>query len=159
MDYCRYMAENFATFEYKTQEEVLTVIKFLTNILSTTGMQVLEILSPSHLLTHLRGSFRPHPPSQGALSPHDRQDESAMDVVPPCSPEKFDKPDAKQYDRPALLRTSVIIAMVMLLKVHLKVLYSLSEEYEYPKLSMFIMEILTLSTVNAANLWLARRAP
>jgi cohesin loading factor subunit SCC2 len=47
------MAENFATFEYKTLEEVLTVIKYLTNILSTTGMQLLEIVSPSHLLTHL----------------------------------------------------------------------------------------------------------
>ena len=47
------MAENFATFEYKTLEEVLTVIRYLTNILSTTGMQLLEIVSPSHLLTHL----------------------------------------------------------------------------------------------------------
>jgi len=47
------MAENFATFDYKTVEEVLTVIKYLTNVLSTTGMQLLEILSPSHLLTHL----------------------------------------------------------------------------------------------------------
>jgi cohesin loading factor subunit SCC2 len=47
------MAENFASFEYKTLEEVLTVIKYLTNILSTTGMQILEIVSPSHLLTHL----------------------------------------------------------------------------------------------------------
>ena len=47
------MAENFATFEYKTLEEVLTVIKYLTNFLSTTGMQLLEIVSPSHLLTHL----------------------------------------------------------------------------------------------------------
>src|SRR6266496_911975 len=116
------MAENFATFEYKTQEEVLTVIKFLTNILSTTGMQLLEILSPSHLLTHLHGSLRPQPP-QETLSSNDRQDD-AMDIVPP-SPEKFDKPEAKQYDRPALLRTSVIVAMVMLLKVHLKILYSL----------------------------------
>jgi hypothetical protein len=49
------MAENFASFEYKTMEEVLTVIKYLTNILSTTGMQLLEIVSPSHLLTHLHG--------------------------------------------------------------------------------------------------------
>jgi hypothetical protein len=53
VNFSRYMAENFATFEYKTLEEVLTVIKYLTNILSTTGMQILEIVSPSHLLTHL----------------------------------------------------------------------------------------------------------
>jgi cohesin loading factor subunit SCC2 len=35
------MAENFTTLEYQTQEEVLTVIKRLTGILSTTGMQIL----------------------------------------------------------------------------------------------------------------------
>lgn len=47
------MAENFAAFDYKTLEEVLTVIKYLTNVLSTTGMQVLELISPSHLLAQL----------------------------------------------------------------------------------------------------------
>ena len=36
VDFSRYMAENFATLDYKTQEEVLTVIKALTNILATT---------------------------------------------------------------------------------------------------------------------------
>jgi cohesin loading factor subunit SCC2 len=36
--------------------------------------------------------------------------------------------EAKNYNNPALMRTSVIIAMVMLLKAHLKALYSLSEE-------------------------------
>jgi len=50
------MAENFAAFDYKTQEEVFTVIKYLTNILSTTGMQLLEIISPSHMLSHLHGA-------------------------------------------------------------------------------------------------------
>jgi hypothetical protein len=34
----------------------------------------------------------------------------------------------KEYDNVQLMRTSVIIAMVMLLKAHLKTLYSLSEE-------------------------------
>lgn len=52
------MAENFAAFDYKTQEEVLTIIKYLTGVLSTTGMQLLEIISPNHLLTHL------HTPAQ-----------------------------------------------------------------------------------------------
>ena len=55
----RYMAENFATFDYKTQEEVFTVIKSLTSVLSTTGMQLLEIISPSHLLTTLHGTSWP----------------------------------------------------------------------------------------------------
>lgn len=50
------MGENFAAFEYKTQEEVLTVIKFLTTVLSTTGLHILEVLSPSHLLSELHTS-------------------------------------------------------------------------------------------------------
>lgn len=47
------MAENFAAFDYKTQEEVLTVLKYLTSVLSTSGMQLVEILSPAHLLKQL----------------------------------------------------------------------------------------------------------
>lgn len=47
------MAENFAAFEYKTHEEVLTVLKYLTAVLSTAGMQLVETLSPSHLLAQL----------------------------------------------------------------------------------------------------------
>lgn len=50
------MAENFAAFDYKTQEEVFTVIKYLTTVLSTTGTQLLETISPSHLLTHLHNA-------------------------------------------------------------------------------------------------------
>src|SRR5882757_2761199 len=61
VNYTRYMAENFATFDYKTQEEVFTVIKSLTSVLSTTGMQLLEIISPSHLLTTLHETSRPEP--------------------------------------------------------------------------------------------------
>lgn len=56
LNFTRYMAENFSAFEYKTQEEVITVIKYLTTVLSTTGMQLLEIISPSHLLSHLHSS-------------------------------------------------------------------------------------------------------
>jgi cohesin loading factor subunit SCC2 len=59
------MAENFAAFGYKIPEEVLTVIKYLTSVLSTTGMQPLEIISPSRLLTtHL------HEPSQTSQGSH-----------------------------------------------------------------------------------------
>ncbi|EEB97497.1 hypothetical protein MPER_03172, partial [Moniliophthora perniciosa FA553] len=54
VDFARYMAENFAAFDYKTLEEVLTVIKALTATLSTTGNHILGILSPSHLLATLR---------------------------------------------------------------------------------------------------------
>lgn len=40
--------------------------------------------------------------------------------------------DEDTLDKLPLMRTSVIIAMVMLLKAHLKSLYSLSEEYVPP---------------------------
>lgn len=53
------MAENFASLDYKTQEEVMTVIKTLTAILSTTGTQLLEIISPSHLLSQLKAPADP----------------------------------------------------------------------------------------------------
>jgi cohesin loading factor subunit SCC2 len=70
------MAENFSAFEYKTQEEVLTVIKYLTTVLSTTGMQLLEIISPSHLLTHLHGSSQTQVTVPSDV-PHDAMDVSA----------------------------------------------------------------------------------
>ncbi|TFK39055.1 hypothetical protein BDQ12DRAFT_682942 [Crucibulum laeve] len=117
VDFTRYMTENFATFDYKTQEEVFTVVKYLTSVLSTTGMQLLEIISPSHLLTHLHGSSH-----SGSLSQPARSD--AMDVIPDAK----NNAQSTHQDRAALMRTSVIIAMVMLLKAHLKSLYSISED-------------------------------
>lgn len=53
------MVENFSSFDYKTQEEVLTIIKYLTAVLSTTGMQLVETLSPAHLLTQLHSTLQP----------------------------------------------------------------------------------------------------
>lgn len=47
------MAENFATLEFKTLEEVLTILKYLTSILSTSGMHMVEKVSPSNLLAQL----------------------------------------------------------------------------------------------------------
>ena len=66
------MVENFSAFDYKTLEEVLTVIKYLTSVLSTAGMQLVEILSPSNLLTQLHdiaGSSSPIEPHQ-PVSPY-----------------------------------------------------------------------------------------
>lgn len=55
VQYIRYVAENFSAFDYKTQEEVLTVIKHLTSVLSTTGTQLVDKVSPSNLLEQLVG--------------------------------------------------------------------------------------------------------
>ncbi|KAJ7211043.1 hypothetical protein B0H12DRAFT_389308 [Mycena haematopus] len=106
VDFTRYMAENFSAFDYKTQEEVVTVIKELTVVLSVDGTRLLEIISPSHLLSHLRPA--------AAASETMQVDE--------------------QDNRPRM-RASVIIGMVMLLKAHLKTVYSLSEE----KCSKFVL--------------------
>lgn len=122
------MAENFASFEYKTQEELLMVIKSLTAVLSTAGMQLVEILSPSHLLAQLHGSSQP---SQAPISgvPMDVDSgapqtdqlqqfpQSMQASLPPAQPRDF-----------GMLRSSLIVAMIMLLKAHLKAQYGISEE-------------------------------
>ncbi|KIK69873.1 hypothetical protein GYMLUDRAFT_34262 [Collybiopsis luxurians FD-317 M1] len=109
VEFTRYMAENFASFDYKTQEEVFTVIKFLTTILSTTGLHVLEVLSPSPLLSELHGSTSIAPADSAAALASTEVEKSLADEIP-------------------FMRTSVIVGMVMILKAYLKTLYSLSEE-------------------------------
>lgn len=52
--FVRYMAENFASFEYRTQEEVLTVLKTLTRELAGTGALLVERIAPGNMLDQLR---------------------------------------------------------------------------------------------------------
>ena len=65
VDFARYVTENFAAFEYKTQEEVWTIIKCLTDVLSMTGMALLETVSPSHLLSRIRNPGAPSSTASG----------------------------------------------------------------------------------------------
>ncbi|KAJ3769502.1 protein rad9 [Lentinula raphanica] len=111
VDFSRYMAENFAAFDYKTQEEVLTVIKTLTTVLSTTGLHILEVLSPSHLIREL------HSTSSTVTSPATETIIGGKEVVETSHP-----------DETPMIRRSVIVGIVMILKAHLKTLYSLSED-------------------------------
>jgi cohesin loading factor subunit SCC2 len=53
INFARYMAENLAAMDYKTNEEVLTIIRHLTSILSVSGMQLVEIIAPSNLMKQL----------------------------------------------------------------------------------------------------------
>lgn len=54
------MAENVSAFDYKTQEETLTVIRHLTSILSVVGMALVETIAPTtlrdpaHAASHVR---------------------------------------------------------------------------------------------------------
>ncbi|KAJ3560203.1 hypothetical protein NP233_g10992 [Leucocoprinus birnbaumii] len=149
VDFTRYMAENFASFDYKTHEEVVTVIHSLTAVLSTTGMQLLEMISPSHLLSQLHAPLQPAVAAPEAAPQVSQGDPTTVDVqqsvqpipmdvdtqsapppqlappVPPPPPVPV--ADEDTLEKLPLMRTSVIIAIVMLLKAHLKSLYSLSE--------------------------------
>jgi cohesin loading factor subunit SCC2 len=96
------MAENFATLEYKTQEEVLTIIKHLTSILSTTGMQVMHLMSPSDLLSQLH--------NDSMVLEHQVQEagHNSLSIQ--------------------VARTSIIIGVIAILKSYLQGLYGLSYE-------------------------------
>jgi len=120
LDFTRYMAENFSAFDYKTHEEVFTVIKHLTSVLSTAGMQLVEVFSPFNLLTQLHG------PKEMIT------ETNSLGVAVNRSP-AF--PNRNPLDDVEVTRSSVIISMTMLLKAHLKSLYGLSEE----KCSKFVV--------------------
>ena len=45
VDFARFLADNLATFDYKTQEEVLVVIDRLTAVIAVSGSHLFDILS------------------------------------------------------------------------------------------------------------------
>lgn len=113
VQFARYMAENFASFDYRTQEEVLTVLKILTRELSETGALLVERISPGNLLTQL-------------ISTQGKPD--AVNVSVPGSPEKKDLDALSSDEQVALMKSSCIIGIIVLLKSHLKLTYGLAEE-------------------------------
>ncbi|KAH7906512.1 hypothetical protein BJ138DRAFT_1071604 [Hygrophoropsis aurantiaca] len=122
INFARYMGENFSALDYRTQEEVIIVIKHLTSVLSTAGMQLIELISPSHLLSQL------HEPTT-SVAP-DSQEPTESPMIPPTM-QAFPQPVIDI----AIIRTSVVVGLIMLLKAHLKMLYGLSEE----KCSKFVI--------------------
>ncbi|KAG0704778.1 hypothetical protein DFH29DRAFT_981273 [Suillus ampliporus] len=129
VDFARYMAENFSSLDYRTQEEVITVIKHLTSVLSTAGMQVIDLLSPSHLLAQLHDTQHNAPHQLSTSGPIPSIDQEIPN--PPSSSAPLEMPHIDV----AVMRSSVTIGIVMLLKAHLKSLYGLSEE----KCSKFVL--------------------
>ncbi|KAI9448916.1 sister chromatid cohesion C-terminus-domain-containing protein [Russula earlei] len=133
VDFARYMAENFAAFDYKTQEEVLLVVKSLTNVLSTAGMQCVEALSPGHLLTQLQAPTVPQwqlITTTIATEPGSTERCMPDATGPTMATATFASttPTWQTSEKIPLLRTSILIAMIMLLKAHLKNLYGLTED-------------------------------
>ena len=97
--FARYMADNLASFEYKLQEDVLTVTRNLTSVLSTSGAQLVETVAPAQLLTQLHREY-------GANQERVAVSEGMLPSM----------------------QSSVIICVVMLLKAYLKSAYGISEE-------------------------------
>ncbi|KAF8333610.1 uncharacterized protein EI90DRAFT_2994571 [Cantharellus anzutake] len=105
-DFLRYMIENFSALDYKTQEELLLVIRHTTVVLSVTGTQVVD-----GFVRKRRGA---HQASDGApVTVIESSDNSVVDEIPL---------------QPEFSRTAASIMMLLVLKAYLKELYGLSEE-------------------------------
>ncbi|ELU38190.1 proline-rich protein Rad9 [Rhizoctonia solani AG-1 IA] len=98
LDLVRYIAENMSAFDYKAQEEVLTVIRHLTHVLSVAGMHIVEILHQER-----------------------RDKETVMEVDQPTE-------TSATIDNLSRARVATVISIVLVLKAHLKHLYGITEE-------------------------------
>lgn len=92
VNFARYMAENFASFDYRTQEEVLTVLKVLTRELAETGAQLLERIAPGNLLAQLKPSQRHG--SHSTPMPEGASEQAQVPEVQQAIPESPDKKGA-----------------------------------------------------------------
>ncbi|KAG8957597.1 Sister chromatid cohesion protein 2 [Tulasnella sp. 419] len=113
VDYRRYMAENMSALDYRTQEEVLTVIKHLTSVLSVAGMHIMAAFSSS-----LSQAGQPNGIANNIVNCDNPAETSAPSSHSPPSDE----------DELAMARASVVMGMILVLKTHLKNLYGLSED-------------------------------
>ncbi|KAG8679446.1 Sister chromatid cohesion protein 2 [Ceratobasidium sp. 394] len=102
LDLVRYIAENVSAFDYKTQEEILTVIRHLTHVLSVAGMHIVEILSQEQ---------RKREESGAAM-----EVDGAVTATPAPS------------DGLARARVATTISIILVLKAHLKHLFGITEE-------------------------------
>ncbi|KZV76249.1 hypothetical protein PENSPDRAFT_646530 [Peniophora sp. CONT] len=106
VQFARYMAENFAAMEFKANEEVFTVIRCLTDTLSTAGMALVQRLQPAGLAAML----------------NDGEDVQMQDA------NGGEVESWRSLDSLPVMRGSVVVAIIMLLKAHLKSLYGLPED-------------------------------
>lgn len=137
--FARYIADNLATFDYKTLEEVFAVVSELKSILSVSGIQVLHLVklytaTPS---SSGAGSFtssensprRPSNPLKRAMLAEQEQEQ----FVPSSQPnERMDLDvDSKMVsivsETQSTARMSTVMGTVLLLRNHLKSIYNLSE--------------------------------
>lgn len=92
--FCRFLTDNLAAFEYKTQEEVFVVVERLTAIISVSGTHLFDLLSRAKLdfeadesavegqMVAVSVATRPKPPTQfsSSLSDLDEVSRAALDL-------------------------------------------------------------------------------
>ncbi|EJU03190.1 ARM repeat-containing protein [Dacryopinax primogenitus] len=117
--FVRYMAENVSALEFKTLEEVLTVVRSLMSVLSVAGMQVVDTLARLDLGDEIDADT-----AQGVLivSWND-VGSSSFHLV-----SSLIQILATLSDAFPLMRSSVAVGIILVLKGYLKGVYGLSEE-------------------------------
>ncbi|KIJ54752.1 hypothetical protein M422DRAFT_775001 [Sphaerobolus stellatus SS14] len=135
VDFIRYLAENVSAFDYKTQEEVLTVIRHLTSVLSVVGMALIETVAPTTLGDNLvEMAPPPSTPAQPAVPNMDVSSPlsslPSSQAVPPPTPALPVKSNTAPVttDTVGQARCTVVVCIILLLKSHLKTLYGLTED-------------------------------
>ncbi|KZP01340.1 hypothetical protein CALVIDRAFT_492971 [Calocera viscosa TUFC12733] len=106
--FVRYMAENVSALEYKTLEEVLTVVRSLMSVLSVAGMQLVDTLARLDLGDEIDANT-----TEGVLITQAGLADAGKLSLPDPFP---------------VMRSSVAIGVILVLKGYLKGLYGLSEE-------------------------------
>ncbi|KAJ1303221.1 hypothetical protein OPQ81_011419 [Rhizoctonia solani] len=109
LDLVRYIAENISAFDYKTQEEILTAIWYLTNVLSVAGMHIIEILHQERRQKETAMEVD-HQPTEASANddglPRARvhlygiTEEKASRFVPGKKTAAGDKPASARHDKP-----------------------------------------------------------
>ncbi|KAG8687645.1 Sister chromatid cohesion protein 2, partial [Ceratobasidium sp. 395] len=112
LDLVRYIAENISALDYKTQEEILTVIRHLTHVLSVAGMHIVEILSQEQRAREESGTRG----LMTASKPKAMEMDGATTAL------------AAPPDVLARARVATTISIILVLKAHLKHLYGITEE-------------------------------
>ncbi|GAA5844309.1 hypothetical protein JCM9279_001763 [Rhodotorula babjevae] len=115
VSFFRFLAEALSTFDYKRAEEPLLVVSLLNKALAVTGAQVLHALEQD--LAGGGGLMATASPSKKNLT------DDAADA------------DAERAPSPDLARQSLVLGLALLLRDHLKRLYSLSDA----KLAKFVV--------------------
>ncbi|GAA5844746.1 hypothetical protein JCM11251_002267 [Rhodosporidiobolus azoricus] len=118
VSFARFAAEALSTLDYKRNEEPLLIISYLNSVLAVSGLQVLH-----HLEQDLAGGGGLLATASGSAASALPRKASSSDItsssVKEDSTEKLPSPD--------LVRQSVVSGLALLLRDHLKQVYSITD--------------------------------